>query len=410
MIDSEQMLAWLEQHRDSDGEIRLKLAEVERSGNAPLLVEAGLALWRNGRSYLAVGAFDHAFGLGYRETPFLVDYVGLLTGEMKYDRLRAVCEQSAESLTPGLKSYTDMLLGHASLAEQHPREQTIESARRRETSNDWLSLEGVIQHIHASIADRRPFSLVRVGDGEAKALVYHRRRFIADLAEDRARAIGDNIWHNWFGRSVADMAGYDLDRIMTAYLGAVENSTILGLVDAARLYSDTGHYGYLAFQDDHLARLRSGGLTTDSMIHYQLNRQDPYLRQLVGHCRVSFVSPHKELAVRFSMMSGQPPGLSVVVPGERRLQQHEQVLADNHYPEVFDAACVTLSEKSEGEVFLVAAGLLGKIYCEVIRSAGGIAIDIGSIADGWMGYNTRPGHLDDTVALPAAVPGRQLIG
>jgi hypothetical protein len=42
-----------------------------------------------------------------------------------------------------------------------------------------------------------------------------------------------------------------------------------------------------------------------------------------------------------------------------------------------------------GEVWLVAAGFLGKIYCDDIRQRGGIALDIGSLADYWMGYVTR---------------------
>ena len=42
--------------------------------------------------------------------------------------------------------------------------------------------------------------------------------------------------------------------------------------------------------------------------------------------------------------------------------------------------------------FLVAAGFLGKIYCNEIKNKGGISIDIGSTADIWMGYSTRMEH------------------
>jgi hypothetical protein len=38
---------------------------------------------------------------------------------------------------------------------------------------------------------------------------------------------------------------------------------------------------------------------------------------------------------------------------------------------------------------LVAAGILGKIYCDVIRAAGGVAVDIGHVADLWAGRETR---------------------
>jgi hypothetical protein len=37
-----------------------------------------------------------------------------------------------------------------------------------------------------------------------------------------------------------------------------------------------------------------------------------------------------------------------------------------------------------GAVFLVAAGLLGCVYCGRIRQLGGIAVDIDTIATRWM--------------------------
>ena len=63
-----------------------------------------------------------------------------------------------------------------------------------------------------------------------------------------------------------------------------------------------------------------------------------------------------------------------------------------------------------GAIFLVAAGLLGKVYCARIHELGGIAIDIGSLADGWMGYgrDTRPGQFKGNEAdwvLPPIAAG-----
>ena len=56
-----------------------------------------------------------------------------------------------------------------------------------------------------------------------------------------------------------------------------------------------------------------------------------------------------------------------------------------------------------GAVFLVAGGLLGKIYCHRIRELGGIALDIGALADAWVGINTRGTVLDASLrtVLPA---------
>lgn len=63
-------------------------------------------------------------------------------------------------------------------------------------------------------------------------------------------------------------------------------------------------------------------------------------------------------------------------------------VTEPHYPdsfiEIMRSICVP-----KGGVFLVGAGILGKIYCEVIRQKGGIAIDIGSIFDSWLGIHSR---------------------
>jgi hypothetical protein len=42
-----------------------------------------------------------------------------------------------------------------------------------------------------------------------------------------------------------------------------------------------------------------------------------------------------------------------------------------------------------GMVYLVGGGLYGKLFCNLIRSQGGIAIDLGSLFDAWLGIPSR---------------------
>ena len=57
-----------------------------------------------------------------------------------------------------------------------------------------------------------------------------------------------------------------------------------------------------------------------------------------------------------------------------------------------------LADDRAGRLWLVAAGMLGKVYCDVIRNAGGIAVDVGHTADMWAGVRSRasikPASLD----------------
>ena len=43
-----------------------------------------------------------------------------------------------------------------------------------------------------------------------------------------------------------------------------------------------------------------------------------------------------------------------------------------------------------GMLYLVGGGLYGKLYCQLIRSQGGVALDLGSLFDAWLGLPTRP--------------------
>jgi hypothetical protein len=53
-----------------------------------------------------------------------------------------------------------------------------------------------------------------------------------------------------------------------------------------------------------------------------------------------------------------------------------------------------VSAPEPGVLYLVAAGIAGKVYCERIRQGGGVAIDIGNVADIWVRSPTRH-HFDD---------------
>ena len=41
---------------------------------------------------------------------------------------------------------------------------------------------------------------------------------------------------------------------------------------------------------------------------------------------------------------------------------------------------------------LIAAGTLAKFYAATVKAHGGIALDVGSLVDGWMKIASRPGY------------------
>lgn len=51
----------------------------------------------------------------------------------------------------------------------------------------------------------------------------------------------------------------------------------------------------------------------------------------------------------------------------------------------------SLNDVRPGDVYLVGAGIWGKLFCDRIRASGGVALDIGSVWDAWSGKLSRPG-------------------
>jgi hypothetical protein len=49
-----------------------------------------------------------------------------------------------------------------------------------------------------------------------------------------------------------------------------------------------------------------------------------------------------------------------------------------------------LANARPGVLYLVGAGVPGKICCELIKRAGGVALDIGTVVDIWMKAPIRP--------------------
>ncbi|WP_237481378.1 class I SAM-dependent methyltransferase [Lichenibacterium dinghuense] len=371
-------------------------------------VELGQDLWRGFRSHQATVAFGAAFAAGRREPEFLRDHLGLLSGETRYGE---VLTTAATLTTADAALRRDILAftGHARLALAHDRTAEIEAAERREASPRWLDTAAVMARIEAHLAERRPFSLIRLGDGEARFLIAARRGLCPDISDAEAGAIGSVVWHNWFGRDWADADPAAVADLATSYEEAVAQADIVGASDSTRLRQDTGHYGYLAAQERWLRGIgtsRPSLAWTSAFVHQDLDRAAPFLASLLqGRRTVGLISPHPRLAERLRRRFGIGTVVSHVIPGEGRLPGTIRgPNAVGHFPDLYGRLLATIEVPEPGCLFLVAGGLLGKIYCARIKALGGVAIDVGALVDAWMGYNTRSGQLAGvgTLEVPPA--------
>ena len=125
-------------------------------------------------------------------------------------------------------------------------------------------------------------------------------------------------------------------------------------------------------------------------MHTDLELWDCYLEIIGSLESISIISCHERLGDYIQKRFGIKSVTSYVIPGESRYQRvFNQQPKEEHFPVVYEDLIGKLPYVSKDKVFLVGAGFLGKIYCDLIKQYGGIALDLGSQMDRWAGYQTR---------------------
>ncbi len=260
----------------------------------------------------------------------------------------------------------------------------------------------VATRIISAVDEGQPFSLVRLGDGEGNLLRY---RDSLKPFTDVDRKATQRTW--WGGDLLAGEAG---EAVEAEFQDAIRLADVVGIPDLYRVCRSSGGdkttalggngknvRGLLAtldftaglspFPDEAAAEPR---LLTSCHIHQSLACWGLWDLLLPRFGEVSLVTCHRELAEKLNTDHSVEIGEVHLIPSERRYADAFQSKAGrSHYPEVFHELGGQLREAGKGRVYLVAAGMLGKIYCKWIKEAGGIALDVGSAADYWCGYQTR---------------------
>ncbi|MFE1601940.1 GT-D fold domain-containing protein [Methylobacterium sp. ID0610] len=276
---------------------------------------------------------------------------------------------------------------------EYPRARALAMANAVSASPRYLPVGDVAAAAAAALEARRGFSLIRVGDGEGA--------FAHLGAADEAR-FPHLYRHNRRDRAHVWFAG-TIDAQDRGFL-----DTAFGITDAMR-EADIVGMPYPNWIRHEYTILSVTGISTlvnllrvarppqatscTQLIHLELHQSGLLYRLMRQQEAIGLIACHRDLpalltaAFGFSEIDYHP------VPGEKG---HSHLVAASsvegtHWPDRFHAVMESLSRPLHGRLYLVAAGLLGKLYCRRIRDSGGVALDIGSLADGWMGFGTRPG-------------------
>jgi hypothetical protein len=115
----------------------------------------------------------------------------------------------------------------------------------------------------------------------------------------------------------------------------------------------------------------------------------PHFRELIDGRDIGLVSCHDELP---DALVHQMNARSVdfhAVPRQAILLKPDERGDTRHVPERYRELREELRDARPGIAYFVAAGMPAKAYCDVLKRAGAIAIDIGGTADVWAGIRTR---------------------
>lgn len=274
-----------------------------------------------------------------------------------------------------------------------------------------------------AIARREGFSFVRIGEGEGAFTSYRRYKADKTRRNEIFGVIGKDIYSIWFKKNILELAEDEYDRLEGAYSDSIRKADYLGVPSEARIvyeYSqleqDLSRYGYSrgyvgvreallhAYEVLNESTERPEFIGDCDVARAMYNWQDPQAslevilpKVLFGLERLHIISCHPHLAGALQSFLSIGQVESILIPPEKGRLSASNMLEGDHFEHYFE----TISEKCRelnGQVVLVAAGFLGKIYCALIKEAGGVAIDIGSLADYWAGYSTRAKTTSGTVS------------
>ena len=247
-------------------------------------------------------------------------------------------------------------------------------------------------HLRGRIAAGTPTSAIRIGDGEAVYLAAAGEgRPELEAARARMREI-------WWSDSRIGAGEADLEPLIRT---AVRSADVVGIVPTWRIldryrYVEERQKDYLGAFSASLDWMASdegvaaeGLVLTSCHFHQAFMKWDLYKYVLAAAGEVSVVSCH-DLTAAIPEMFGIGVRRSYLIPSESRFSQQFAAgpITEAFYPGRF-RELVDGMEVEPGDVYLVAAGFLGKYLCHLVKERGGIAIDIGSGADYMAGHRTR---------------------
>ena len=244
--------------------------------------------------------------------------------------------------------------------------------------------------IHEAITECRPFSAIRLGDGEGRVLGYP--NVFSDLevlsqvlyyhfGPESMHRLKHDATATWINDAMLDLRSLLVQSIRQAdvvglpigeYFDGYEKSPSHGLLG----FACATNFGLAEVRHRHERDIVGADVFQVLAARGQLYRSAAGLAR-----RVHVVGPW-DIREKLSKALNVENVNWVQVPGHYTWRGEKGL---GHYPDLYKYVSNFLQNMDDaaGELFFVGAGLLGKYYCSLIKERGGVALDIGSVIDSW---------------------------
>ena len=231
-----------------------------------------------------------------------------------------------------------------------------------------LTTQAVAEQAAQAVKDRKPWSLLRIGDGDCIFLGYPQV-----FTLDRFRFVMRTMWGD------TDLGLSDMIPLREAEWNAYRAADVLGIAP----FGEKGGEWDVGYQWAEASGLLDGKplCTVDIAANLWLGGHfDAILAGAKSVCLVTCRDVAGRFAARFPWVERV---VHIPVPHEWHAER-DRPYTERHWPDGYNrimrqvAAC-------DADVFLVGAGAPGKAYAALAAHHGAVALEIGSLFDGWAG-------------------------
>lgn len=248
--------------------------------------------------------------------------------------------------------------------------------------------EELLSVIKQALKSQAPLALVRAGDGEAYAFSSETGMGLATVQDESMRE------QHWWGCELQQSMRSELQ---TQIRDALENADIIGVPSVFRFIRDS-HFSTKSLSSTVSMRglatvmscikPKTGAIITEDRIHQVIFSRERLMELIrITSGRVVVVS-----SLRDELLSDIIPGShSITIPTHHKMKTNSIfTTGDVSLPYVYQSTVHIIHQTvRQGDLVLVAGGIIGKIFAQVARNCGAVALDVGSMFDYAAGAKTR---------------------